>query len=178
MTTLRRLLSLTCQSLVLLVVLDFTAVVGLVVWSMYRYDIRLLGVQSQSMAPVLNIGDAVIIRPTIFETLRTGDIVTYRLQPGAAEITHRIAIINAQTKRFVAQGDANTDPDGELSAAMVSGKVIAVAPHLGQVITLMRTPAGLIGLVYLPATALIVWEVRRLQVAWRRPYRASGYYGR
>ena len=72
---------------------------------------EVLVVRSGSMAPAMRSGDLAVVRPVGSDTLRVGDVITYRwpLEPELL-ITHRVVRTEAADERlrvFWTMGDAN-----------------------------------------------------------------------
>lgn len=95
-------------------------------------------VLSGSMEPTLRVGDLLVIRqePDYYE----GDIVVY--QSGQELIVHRI--ISKDDKTCITQGDANNVEDSPISIDAIQGAVVGRVPALGRLISIIRTPIGMI----------------------------------
>jgi signal peptidase len=107
-------------------------------------------VVSGSMQPAIDVGDMLIIREQ--EEYSAGDIVTLRL--GENLITHRIVEIN--DTYVITQGDKNNVADAPSSLSSIEGKMILKIPKAGSFILFLRTPLGILLLVFL---ALFIIEV-------------------
>lgn len=90
---------------------------------------RLYVVMSGSMSPVLEAGDAVLVRPVQPDQLRPGMIITYKAGGTGAVTTHRITELRTvDGARFVqTKGDANASPDPDLTP--VEGVVASLDVH-------------------------------------------------
>ena len=93
-------------------------------------------VLGRSMEPALAQGSLVIARPVDPMSIRTGDVITYQLEPGRPTVvTHRVVQqgIDADGKPvFRTQGDANDIPDKAwVQAVQVRGEQWYVLPDLG-----------------------------------------------
>jgi signal peptidase len=112
------------------------------------------------MEPAIPVGGIVMIKPVDSETLKTGDIICFTLTEPTS-VTHRI--INITDEGFVTKGDANEDPDQwTVKKENVIGKVILTIPFIGYLGYFVRTPTGLILLIVLPASAIIILEIRNI----------------
>jgi len=92
-----------------------------------------------SMAPVINIGDVVIIKEVPGEQVQVGDIILFPL--GEMQVVHRVIKVKQTDGRkvFVTKGDANYSPDaGVVLPGNVLGKVILVIPKAGLPTLLLR----------------------------------------
>lgn len=160
------------QGLALTLALGLSLVVLTAGWIMYRYDIRLLGVQTGSMAPSIQVGDGLISRPVNLDQLKAGGMVNYKNTSGST-VSHRILSVDKSSGHFVAKGDDNLEPDGIIAAAQILSQPIAIVPHAGRVVSVLQRPAALIGLVYLPATVVLAKEIIRFNDEKRRIYRLT-----
>lgn len=141
---------------------------------------QVLAVQTGSMRPVIQPGDAVLVRPTSPQSIKVGSVVTYRLPTDPMVfVTHRV--IAVQKQRFITRGDAENQTDPPVHRSQLVGQVQAVAPQLGRWQARLRTPAGLVLAVYVPCLAMLYAELRRLYCRGRRvryqlPTRRHNYY--
>ena len=130
--------------------------------------IQLLSVQSNSMAPLIRKGDAVVVSRQSLNRLRSGDIISYRSQSGVV-ITHRLLAVDAAKGQLLTKGDANASNDAPVYTQQVIGRADRRLPGVGIMIDRLRMPQALLVAVYIPAS-LIVWlEFRRLASHYRRP---------
>jgi signal peptidase len=117
-------------------------------------------VYTGSMEPAIPVGSIVVIKPVNPETLKTGDIICFKLSEPTS-ITHRI--INITDQGFITQGDANNAPDlWTVKKENVIGKVILTIPYIGYIGYFVRTPMGFILLIVLPASLIIIVEIRNI----------------
>lgn len=125
-------------------------------WGDTRYEPVFTG----SMEPAIHVGSVVVIKPVDAETLKTGDIICFKLSQSTS-VTHRI--INVTDGGFVTKGDANEDPDQwTVKRENVIGKVIFTIPYIGYIGYFVRTPIGFILLIIIPATLLIIHEIIKI----------------
>lgn len=107
-------------------------VVVAIAWTFYQgmgYALQtpmpMVSVVSESMEPVLHVGDLMIISKADY---KVGDIAIY--MRGSMTIIHRI--IEVRPDGFVFKGDNNSGPDPEIvSPSRVLGKVRLAVPLLG-----------------------------------------------
>ncbi|MCC9146150.1 MULTISPECIES: signal peptidase I [unclassified Arthrobacter] len=93
-------------------------------------------VLTSSMAPHYAPGTFLVVKPTPFEELRTGDVITYQIESGSsAVITHRInSIGTAQDgeRTLFTKGDNNAIVDPEpVREVQVRGKLFYAVPFIG-----------------------------------------------
>jgi len=125
-------------------------------------DTRYEPVYTGSMEPAIPVGSIVVIKPANPETLKINDIICFKIESeSATTVTHRI--VNITSEGFITKGDANEDPDTWIvRKENVVGKVIAVIPYIGYLGHFVRTPAGFILLIVIPATILILLEIKNI----------------
>jgi signal peptidase len=119
-------------------------------------------VYTGSMEPAITVGSIVVIKPADPETLKIGDIICFKIESeSGTTVTHRI--INITNQGFITKGDANEDPDQWIVAKeSVIGKVIAIIPYIGYLGYFVRTPIGFILLILIPASLIILMEIRNI----------------
>lgn len=169
------LLQLARKALLTLIVCALTlGAAGAVLGRLYGY--QALSVQSGSMAPLLQRGDAVIVARHVGH-LQRGDIVSFvSPQDSRIIVTHRIVGIHAARRLVQTKGDHNVAPDPWIAESAVMGTVVYRAPLLGRMLDMLRTPLGLIAIVYTPAALIVIAEVRRLQQHYREGSTGSYHY--
>lgn len=99
-----------------------------------------------SMAPTININDAIIVKIT--DDIKVNDIVTYSLNGDF--ITHRI--IDMKGNKIVTKGDYNNSEDKIIDKSEVIGKVVKVLPKLGVWKEIILSPTVII--IFLVASVL------------------------
>ena len=129
---------------------------------------RPLAVLSGSMAPTLQTGDEIVVRPVAPPRLRVGDIVTFKdASRDNALVTHRVRdvrVVGAKV-HVVTRGDTNTGSERwSVAAGGRVGRLAYRIPKLGYVTGSAGTPLGRILFVVVPALLLGVSEIRRV---WR-----------
>lgn len=140
----------------------------LVMWN--DQSIRILGVGSNSMAPLIHKGDAVVVRRVDPLDIQKGDLVSYRsMQDSAVIVTHRVVETDLQTGRLITKGDANVSVDPTIHGARLIGRVQYLLPGAGRYIDALHTWTGLTVVVYLPTAVLLVSELRRLARHYLQP---------
>lgn len=148
------------------ILLLMCAIAGALEWR--AQGLRMLSVQTGSMSPLVQAGDALMVRPVDPQSLRPGDVVSFYSPDGSAIVTHRVIESGGS---IITQGDANPAPDGALDPALLIGRAERHLVGVGTVIELARSPVGLLVLVYLPALYVVCGETRRLVQFFRPPYR-------
>jgi len=122
-------------------------------------------VTSGSMEPAIPTGAIVYTTDVPTERIQVGDPITFQDQGTGSLTTHRV-IEKRETDEgieFRTKGDANDSPDpGWVQADNVVGEVQLTIPYLGTAVAYAGTPIGIIALVIIPATLIILYELRNL----------------
>jgi signal peptidase len=107
-----------------------------VVWfivGVFPIEPSLIG--SGSMTPALEVGDVVIVAQVPANSIKTGDIIEYRMNE-TTKIVHRVIGIDdiGGLQVFTTRGDANTAPDSvKVIPANIVGKVVFHIPKIGLI---------------------------------------------
>jgi signal peptidase len=131
---------------------------------------RLEVVQTGSMEPIYPVDSLVVVRPINPSDIRVGTPIAFDPEDGRELVTHRVVQVleSSSGLAFRTQGDANANPDPQpVPARQVRGRATWAVPQLGRLVQWLEWPRGFVLLVVLPATALVVTELRA-----RRPERA------
>lgn len=121
-------------------------------------------VRGASMAPGMPVGSAVIVRHTASETLRVGDVITFRGEHDSV-ITHRVVALPASaTGAFLTKGDASASVDPfVVPAEQIIGQAEFVVPVAGAVLLTLGTPLGVVAtLALLGGLMVAVWFMDQL----------------
>lgn len=148
---------------------------GLALWRFQ--SVQVLSVESASMAPEIKRGDAVVIQPVTFNDLKVDDVVSYRSPADQSVIvTHRVVAVERNWNQLITKGDNAARIDTPLPPSEIIGRVQARVKYLGFVLNFLRSPAGLIVGVYIPALIIVLLEVKRLVMYYSKPtYRLATY---
>jgi signal peptidase len=111
------------------------------------FDFRVLNVTSGSMAPAIEAGDLVVVKPAPIHSIRAGDIVLFESGGDDVLTVHRVVGVNeialevrdasgavstTTEMRLVTRGDANPAPDNaEVTAGQLRGEVWFTVPNAG-----------------------------------------------
>ncbi len=134
-----------------------------------------LAVQTDSMVPVFDPGDALIIRSSA-KTFSEGQIVSYRSRNDPRQIvSHRVVAIDEKQQQLITKGDNLTEPDPPIRNWDVLGTAIYIIPKGGYVLGFLYSWWGLACAIYLPAFLILVFEARRLNMRQRGNYRVRAY---
>jgi signal peptidase len=143
---------------------------------------RLLGwtpqiVLSGSMEPALPVGSVVFTVPVDPESVRTGDVITFRNpdRPGTL-VSHRVVGVERGPAGLAikTKGDANPSEDQwAVGADDIVGRVRWHVPYLGYVTDFVRTPLGFLTVIAFPGAIIIFGEVTSI-VRELRARKATG----
>ena len=127
----RRFLNLRDLPLILLAIIIICMVTGF-------GPIKLIGIESPSMTPSINKGDAVIIDKTYNkDKLKVNDVIAYKDKDDKI-IVHRIININ-RDGTFITKGDMNNTSDREyVKKDQIQGKVILTIPYIAYPSLVLR----------------------------------------
>jgi signal peptidase len=153
--------------------LVYAAVVALLVFAMVANFLviaqslfaPLSVVEGNSMSPNIRNDDAVFISSVEPEQLKIGDVVVFAdpESPGDS-IMHRIISLDTSEKTtlVVTKGDANPTVDPfAIPAQRISGKVSAVFPRAGALLSYIHSPYGFIVCVICPVALLFLYFICR-----------------
>ena len=104
-----------------------------------------LAVLTGSMQPTIPVGSLIYVKKVEPSTLQVGDVITYQLE-GDTMVTHRVVEVNPDEGYLVTQGDANQDPDGQITFDRIVGKMDFHLPYLGYISMNVRTKTGIIAI--------------------------------
>jgi signal peptidase len=131
----------------------------------------LLVVVGQSMEPTIPIGSIVISHTdAVRGEIRVGDVITFSaadLDGESYYVTHRVVevIRDGGEVMYRTQGDGVGQPDRVLvSPEQIVGRMSFSLPLVGYLVAFLRTPAGYLMLVGLPASLFVFnewWEILR-----------------
>ena len=130
---------------------------------------------TSSMSPHYPPGTLMVVKPTAFDQLRPGDVITYQIESGRPDVvSHRVVSLAAGQDgetTLVTQGDNNSEPDAEpVREVQVRGKLFFAVPYVGHVASwLGHQERGVVGQAL--AAVLIgygVWAFVSAGVARRR----------
>lgn len=113
-------------------------------------------VLSGSMRNVINDGDLVLSKECDTESLKVGDIISFK--EDEVVVTHRIIDIVSENgeKHFITKGDNNdTQDSGFVLADNIEGIFLFKVSGLGNVAMFLQTPIGMIVALSIPLAILI-----------------------
>lgn len=129
---------------------------------------QLLSVQTASMKPVLNVGDAIIIKPNT--NIVPGEIISY-YSPLDSKVVVSHRFVKSESKgQLVTAGDVTGSNDIPFPKSNVIGHVTMVLPGFGYFLNVLRKPVSMVLLIYIPAIILLFKEINRLNNHFKRPY--------
>lgn len=136
----------------------------------YNPPFGLYTIISGSMEPKVHVYDVVLSTEVKdLSTIKSGDIITFistwDVNYGTT-VTHRVINVSKAENgeyRFTTKGDANQLQDGAyVTGENLIGKVALRLPQLGRVQFFLATKAGWFIVVFVPAMAVIVWDIVKI----------------
>lgn len=97
-------------------------------------------VLSGSMEPTLSINDLIIIKET--NDYKVDDVVVF--ETDSVVVVHRI--VGYEGELIVTKGDANNVEDSPISEERIIGEVIFVIPGIGNIVTMIKSPIGMVSI--------------------------------
>lgn len=133
-----------------------------------------------SMRPTMPPGTLVVVRRTPVAALEVGDVVTYQLRSGMADVvTHRIVAVTVDRRghrSFRTQGDANPSPDPlPVHPVQIRGQRWYAVPYVGYAVALFTGPQRRVAAIA-AATGMFLYAVAMFLsgAAERRSGRRTG----
>lgn len=138
----------------------------------YVFGLSLLTVITESMQPVIEPGDMIIINSRQINQANIGDIITYKLETGSL-VTHRIIDKKIISGKIIyqLQGDANSLPDHEwVPQEDILGIYQLRLNKLGHITEFLRSPFLLIIILALMSMNRIFAIIRSQIAMYRRKW--------
>jgi len=128
------------------------------------FGIRVFTVASNSMSPVYEIGDVIVIKEIKQDDIKIGDDITYLGKSSdlaGKVITHRLIEITETEngKKYILQGVANTASDPAISYNQIYGKVIYKTVLISFINTIVRNQFGFFFIIFVPLVIIVFLEV-------------------
>ena len=172
---------------IMIIVLLLGLYVGYTKFIKKENDINILGfrffmVSTGSMEPEYNIGDLIVIKNTLKENIKVGDVINFVSENGKDTVTHRVTEIVQQDGKtlYKTKGDNNSSEDsGLVDYEKVHGSLIFKVSKLGMIITKVFTGMGiciifaLVFLSYLRESRKEEKRISREEI--RKKYNVPGY---
>lgn len=151
----------------ILIIISFFALV-LIVQSTFLKNKSIFGyrsyvIASNSMYPVLEYGDVILVKDVNFDDIEIGDIITYQGNNGELKnkiITHEVIDINYvnDVKVLVTKGRANTGVDPYVYQEQIYGKFFYKYTIISFVSKIVRNQFGFVLFIFIPFGILFVLE--------------------
>lgn len=110
---------------------------------------------SNSMENEFKVGDIVISKKDIEESINIGDIITYR--EGNEIITHRVEniVLEDNKTKYVTKGDSNNSIDECLvEYSQIEGIYCYKIPVIGNIILMLQKPQGFLIVFFIPVAII------------------------
>ena len=133
-------------------------------------------VETESMIPVLNVHDGVIVkRISSRDELQIGTDISFIRKSDGKTVTHRIVntIVNHDGEiEYITKGVHTTNADQDpVAFENIIGKKVAVLPVLGHILAFFRTPIGVV--IFIAFFILIIFGIV-LSFRYSKDIRAVG----
>lgn len=141
---------------------------------------RIAAISSQSMSYIhednqvelegiggkINKGDCVVAHEVAtIKDLKILDVVLYVDNNGLL-VCHRVVEINEEGDYVVTRGDTNSSVDGAVKFSAIRGKVVKVAPWVGNIVLFLQSYYGLLALfgsIFFITLAILVYSLLNRQ---------------
>jgi signal peptidase len=126
-------------------------------------------VLSGSMKPAFDARSLIFVKPVEAESIKEGDIITYRGSGDKQSLTtHRVVGIDASKPgalKFITKGDANEVNDPvPVPAENLVGRMVLAIPYVGVLMSFGQTKQGILILIIVPGVLLMISEIHKLYV--------------
>ena len=128
---------------------------------------RIFTVVTESMVPVYNVGDAILVEQIDAEKYKVGDDITYIGLVGSFKdriVTHRIISIeennNSENGKYIiqTQGIANNEPDPKINETQIYGKVIYKIKLISKLNSVIGNMYSMYFIIIVPMALMIFFE--------------------
>ncbi len=148
------------------VLLLLFALIAVIVLPYLVYS-KFLIVLSESMVPIMQMGDVVVVKSEKPENIAVGDIIAFNDPDGRKNviITHRVVGVEYIDGKlsFKTKGDAVEDADPfAVKAGDLVGRVAFIFPIIGFFLKSGKNPFVFLLLVLIPAALLVADEIRKV----------------
>lgn len=116
-----------------------------------------------SMEPQIKVNDIIITKKIKNEnSLKVGDIISYRSKTDDIVITHRIYEIKNEDgkKYYIMKGDNNNQVDGEeVEFSNIVGKYRFMIPGVGFLVTYLKSPLGMVMVIGVILLIYVIFDI-------------------
>lgn len=154
--------------IIIFLVIFLVCVVGIVQSTLFKensiFGYRTYTVASNSMYPVFEYGDIIVVKKLDYNNIKVDDIITYNGQVGEFKnkvITHEVIdiVYENDTKVLRTKGRANTGIDPNVYEKQVLGKFVYKFMLISFVNKIISDRFGFFLFVFIPVSILIVLEL-------------------
>lgn len=121
---------------------------------------KFMAVLSGSMSPTFNVYDMIVDKKISTESVKKGDVITFR-QDDKNIVTHRVIDIESKDGKVLlkTKGDANNvEDDAFVDSSKVEGIYLLRIPYGGLVVSKLRGPIGFV-IVWILSIYVILSEI-------------------
>lgn len=153
---------------IIIIVISFVCILSILQSTIFEnkaiFGYRTYTVASNSMYPVLEFGDVILVKEIEFDDIEIGDIITYKGTVGEFKgkiITHEVVDKEIEDGKVTLKmkGRANTGYDPLVHSDQIYGKLKYKFIVISIISKIIKTDLGFIFIVFIPIVALIWLEV-------------------
>jgi len=161
----------------ILIVISLVCVVVVLQNTVYKNNLvggyKTYVIASNSMYPVFEYGDIILVKEIDYDNIKVNDIITYQGLVGELEnkvITHEVIdlLYEDDVKVLKTKGRANTVVDPNVYEGQVYGKFIYKFVIISFISKIVRNTIGLIFLVFIPIGILLILEIINILKEFKR----------
>jgi signal peptidase len=104
------------------------------------FPIKSSAILTESMKPIINPGDMVIIEKCDINQIKENDIIQYKVKDYT--VVHRVIKINFDKTEIITKGDNNNNIDKPVSKDQIIGKIRFKIPYIGYPTYIFRKLIG------------------------------------
>ena len=118
---------------------------------------QLYAVLTASMEPTYPVGSIVVVKQVTPEEIKEQDVITFNLPAFDHVVTHRVLQVDSEERQFYTKGDNNPAADPfPVSFDDLEGRVEYGIPYLGHVVSNMRTPGGILVILWIVLAVVLL----------------------
>lgn len=137
-----------CNLVIIVIVLGSLAILAILGVPLLQGK-QMYAVLTASMEPTHPEGSIVVVDKADPQTIQENDVITFGLDGFDVVITHRVIGIDSEQQWFYTKGDNNAAADfAPVPFANLIGKVDYGVPRLGAFVANIRTPGGILVIIW------------------------------
>ena len=143
-------------------------VIAVILLAIALVGVRIIGytpyaVLSPSMTPEFVPGDLIYVKEVPLNDIQVGDVISFDASEDGTIVTHRVAEVDSEGRKFYTKGDANESRDGNpVLFENVLGVVQFSIPKLGYVSNYVSSEGGRYVAIVIVLVLVLLWIVPEL----------------